>query len=345
MRHTLKIALSTFAATAVFSTPLMHAQSTTGTIYGTVADPSGAAVPNCTVKAVNTATGVAQTTITNGSGAYTFATVDPGDYSVSTTAAGFKNLTQTGIQVSSNQNVHVTFALPIGNTTEEVNVVAGVTMVDTREAQIASTIEQRELQQLPSVNRDVYSLVTTVPGVTHYNPAPLTGDLDGTSFSVNGLPSNMVSFYLDGAFNNVYKDGSAGNAVPNPDALQEVHVVTSNFDAEFGRTPAAVVNVITRSGTKNFHGEAYDYLRNDMFDAKNYFSPKRHSVESRTSLEAISAVPFCRMEELSSFWITRAPLFIHQQTLRQRRSSRPQRWSAPATSVKARCSQTLAATA
>ena len=249
----------------------MYAQSTTGTIYGAVTDPSGAVIPGCTVKAVDTATGVAQTTVTNSSGAYTFSTVDPGDYSVSTTATGFKNLTQTGVQVAANQNVHVAFNLPIGSTAEDVNIVAGVTMVDTREAQIATTIGQQQLQDLPSENRDVYSLVATVPGVTNYSAAPLTGDLDGTSFSVNGLPANMVSFYLDGAFNNVYKDGSAGNAVPNPDALQELHLITSNFDAEFGRTPAAVVNVITRSGTRNFHGEVYDYIRNNMFDAKNYF--------------------------------------------------------------------------
>jgi hypothetical protein len=252
-------------------THVLCAQSTTGTIYGTVADPSGASIPGCKVTARNVATGVSQSTVTNGSGDYTFATVDPGDYSVSTTATGFKNLTQTGVQVAANQNVHVAFNLPVGSATENVSVEAGMTMVDTREAQIATTIEQRELQELPSLNRDVYSLVATVPGVTNYSGAPLTGDLNGTSFSANGLPANMVSFYLDGAYNNVYKNGAGGNAVPNPDALEEFHLITSNFDAEFGRTPSAVVNVITSSGTQNFHGEAYDYIRNDMFNAKNYF--------------------------------------------------------------------------
>ncbi|HEX5283274.1 MAG TPA: TonB-dependent receptor [Bryocella sp.] len=265
--------MSTLAAIVVFAIALtMQAQTTTGTIYGTVTDSSGAAIPGCTVKVVDTATGVAQTIVTNGSGAYTFPTVEPGDYRVSTTAAGFKSLTQTGVQVAANQNVHVAFALPVGSATENVSVVAGVTMVDTREAQIATTIEQQELQELPSLNRDVYSLVATVPGVTNYSGAPLTGDVSGTSFSANGLPANMVSFYLDGAYNNVYKNGAGGNAVPNPDALEEFHLVTSNFDAEFGRTPSAVVNVITRSGTRNFHGEAYDYIRNDMFNAKNYFA-------------------------------------------------------------------------
>jgi hypothetical protein len=272
VRHPLKRAWTTLAAIAVFAIALtMHAQSTSGTIYGTVTDPSGAAIPGCTVKAVDTATGVAQTTVTNESGDYTFSTVNPGDYSVSTTGTGFKTQTQTGIRVAANENIHVGFKLPIGNATEVVSVAAGVTMVDTREAQIATTIGQEELQQLPSVNRDVYSLVATVPGVTNYSGAPLTGDVNGTTFSVNGLPATMVSFYLDGAYNNVYKNQSGGNAVPNPDALQEFHLITSNFDAEFGRTPGAVVNVITRSGTRQLHGEAYDYIRNDMFDAKPYF--------------------------------------------------------------------------
>lgn len=272
MRHSLKTALSSMLGVAVFATALMmRAQTTTGTIYGTVTDPTGAAIPGCTVKAVDVATGVAQTTVTNGSGAYTFTTVQPGGYRVFTTAAGFKSLTQTGIQVAANQNVHVAFSLPVGSATENVSVAADVTMVDTREAQIATTIEQSELQELPSLNRDVYSLVATVPGVTNYSGAPLTGDVSGTSFSANGLPANMVSFYLDGAYNNVYKNGAGGNAVPNPDALEEFHLITSNFDAEFGRTPSAVVNVITRSGTRNFHGEAYDYIRNNMFNAKPYF--------------------------------------------------------------------------
>jgi hypothetical protein len=165
--------------------------------------------------------------------------INPGDYNVSTTATGFKTQTRTGVRVAANENIHVAFKLPVGNTTEVVSVAAGVTMVDTRGAQIATTIGQEELQQLPSVNRDVYSLVATVPGVTNCSGAPLTGDVNGTTFSVNGLPTTMVSFYLDGAYNNVYKNQSEGNAVSNRDALQEFHLITSNFDAEFDRTPGA----------------------------------------------------------------------------------------------------------
>ncbi len=246
------------------------AQSTVGSIYGSVADSSGAVVPGVSVTAKNVHTGLVQTTTTNGSGEYTFTSVLPGDYAVTTSVSGFQGQTQTGVAVASNQNVHVTFALSSGNVNESVEVVAGVTLVDTRESQIAETIDQSRLQDLPTLNRQPYDLVQTTPGVSRYAPDTQIGSRDGSNFSVNGLPSDAISYYLDGAFNNSYK-GGGGNKVPNPDALQEFRLITSNFDAEFGRTPGAVANVITRSGTAIFHGSAYEYFRNDALNAKPYF--------------------------------------------------------------------------
>lgn len=255
-----------------FAVPTLYAQSVSGSIYGTVADETGASIPGCKVEAKDVNTGVSQSTTTNESGDYTFPTVSPGEYQIAVTATGFKSQTQTGVILAANQNVHVTFKLALGSITEKVEVLADVTMVDTREAQVAETIPQQQLQELPDLNRSVYDLALTVPGVTNYSAGqgPLTGSRMGASFSVNGLPIAMVSFYLDGAYNNTYKqDGS--NNVPNPDALQEFRLTTSNFDAEFGRSPGGVVSFITRSGTSTFHGEAYDYIRNDVFNAKNYF--------------------------------------------------------------------------
>lgn len=249
---------------------ILRAQSTTGSVYGAVSDPTGASIPAATVTVKDVHTGVTQSTTTNGSGEYTFTTVNPGDYVVTATASGFKTQNQTGVAVSSNQNVHVTFALTTGNVSETIDVEAAVTLVDTRESQIAETIEQARFQNLPTINRSTYDLVQTIPGVTNYNPDTQTGSRNGVNFSVNGLPSDMISYYLDGAYNNTYKAGG-GNKSPNPDALQEFRLITSNFDAEFGRSPGAVANVITRSGTSHFHGSAYDYLRNDVFNAKKYF--------------------------------------------------------------------------
>ena len=247
-----------------------RAQSTTGSIYGAVTDITGATIPNSTVTAKNIHTEVTQTAITNGSGDFTFPAINPGDYEVSDTTQGFKTQNQTGVTVSANKNVHVAFTLQPGATSESIEVVAGVTLVDTRGSQLAETIEQDRIQNLPTLNRSTYDLVQTAPGVSNYTPDRQIGSNMGTGFSVNGLPPDMVSFYLDGSYNNTFKQGG-GNKTPNPDAIQEFRLITSNFDAEFGRSPGAVANVITRSGTAHFHGSAYDYLRNEILNARNYF--------------------------------------------------------------------------
>ena len=246
------------------------AQSTTGTIYGAVADPTGASIPGAQVTITDVHTGVKQTTKTNGTGEYTFTTVNPGDFSATAASAGFKTETQTDVTVAANQNVHVVFSLTTGAVAESIEVKAGVTLVDTREAQIGDTIDQQKIQDLPTSDRNTYNLLQTVTGVVAYNGDSNIGSRNGTTFSVNGFPAASPSFYLDGAYNNAFK-GNGGNKPPNPDALQEFRVITSNFDAEFGRSPGGVVNIITRSGTEHYHGSAYEYLRNDTFNARNYF--------------------------------------------------------------------------
>jgi len=247
-----------------------HAQSTTGSIYGSVTDASSAAVPNSTVSAKDVHTGLVQTVLTNGLGEYVFPNVKPSDYEMTASATGFKNEKQTGVTVAANQNVHVMFALPVGEASESVEVTAEVTLVDTRGSTLAETIEQDRIENLPTINRNTYDMVQVVPGITNYSSDAQTGTRDGTNFSANGLPADMVSYYLDGAYNNTFK-GGGGNKTPNPDAIQEFRLITSNSDAEFGRTPGAVANAITRSGSSHFHGSAYEYLRNDILNARNYF--------------------------------------------------------------------------
>jgi hypothetical protein len=256
---------------AIALAPRGWSQSTTGAVYGTVLDPTGSAVSGAlvTLKAVDT--GILQTTTSNGSGEYTFTTVNPGNYAVVTTAQGFKTQTQTGITLSANQNVHVDVSLSVGEASASVDVAAGTTLVDTREAQIGETIDRARVEDLPTFNRNPYDLLQTAIGVTSYTPDTVIGSRDATNFSVNGFPVNSTSFYLDGSYDNSYRAGG-GNKAPNPDALSEIRILTSNFDAEFGRTPGGVVNMISRSGTDKYHGSAYEYLRNDMFDARNYFA-------------------------------------------------------------------------
>jgi Carboxypeptidase regulatory-like domain/TonB-dependent Receptor Plug Domain/TonB dependent receptor len=249
---------------------LAHAQSTTGSIYGTVTDSTGAALPSAQVAVKNVQTGQTQTRSADGSGSYTFPTLVPGDYTVSAQVQGFQSETQQSIRLDANQNVHANFALKTGEVSQLVTVDANTTLVDTRESQIAQTIDQKRIEDLPSVNRNVYELLTITPGVTNYTADTQTGSRAGTQVSVNGMGQNDTAYYLDGGYDtNVWKFG--GNQMPNPSALQEFRIITSNFDAEFGRSPGGVVSAITRSGTNQYHGLVYDYLRNNVFNAKNYF--------------------------------------------------------------------------
>lgn len=247
------------------------AQSTDGSIYGAVTDPSGAAIPGARVAVKDIHTGVTQSNETNSKGEYLFPTVKPSDYTVTVTAPGFKSTTAQGITVAANVNVHVPVALVIGGSDETVTVEAGVTLVDTREAQIGDTIDQAKVENLPTINRDTYGLLETVTGVQGYSADTLTGTRNGTTFSVNGFPADTPSFYLDGSYNNAFK-ANGGNKSPNPEALQEFRVITSNFDAEFGRSPGGVVNLISKSGGQHYHGDVYEYIRNDAFDANGFFN-------------------------------------------------------------------------
>ena len=252
-------------------TSTLDAQSTTGTIFGSVVDPTGAAIPGASVTLTEVRTNVSQKATTDSKGEFTYAIVNPGDYSVTAAAAGFKTTTQTNIALAANQNIHVPFSLAAGNVTETVSVEAGVTLVDTREAQLGETIDQDKIENLPVEDRDSYSLLTTVPGVTNYAADTEIGTRQGVLVAVNGLTTDAASYYLDGSYDNVLASGG-GNKIPNPDALSEFRVLTSNFDAEFGRSPSAVINAITRSGTDNFHGAAYDFIRNNILNARNYFT-------------------------------------------------------------------------
>jgi hypothetical protein len=258
-------------ALAVMFTGTVFAQTTTGSIFGTVTDQSDGVIGGSTITATDMKTGISRTTQSNDSGNYSFPSVPAGDYTVSAQAQGFGTETQKGLHVDVNQSANATFRLSIGSTTESVTVTSGSTLVDTRESQLGETVDQKRIEDLPLNGRDVYSLVQLIPGVTSYSAQSAGGNQYGTTFSVNGTRTNQDSFYLDGAFDtSLFITG--GNLIPNPDALQEFRLLTNNFDAEYGRFPGGVVNVITRSGGNAFHGSVYDYFRNSALNLKNYFN-------------------------------------------------------------------------
>jgi hypothetical protein len=221
-------------------------------------------VPDAHIIVKNVATGEIFNARGNGSGYFSFPTMQPGEYVVSAQHEGFQSEIQQSVRLDANQNVHTNFTLKVGAVSQTVTINAATTLVDTRESQIATTIGERSITDLPSVNRDVYGLLTITPGVTNYTADTQTGSRAGTQVSVNGIGQNATAYDT-----NTWKLG--GNLLPNPDALQEFRVITSNFDAEFGRSPGGVVSAITRSGTDKYHGLIYDYVRNTILDASTYF--------------------------------------------------------------------------
>ena len=246
-------------------------QAITGTIFGNISDPSGGMVAGAAVRAVNTLTSETHSTSSNVQGAYLFPVLPAGRYRLEAEAQGFKKAVRDGLTVGVNQNARVDVALEIGSVTQEVRVVADAPLVDTREAQLGGTVDRGRVVDLPLNGRNVYSLVSILPGVTRVNTLTL-GNNEGNFVSVNGSRMRQTNFLLDGGANNsFFRNG--GNQAPNPDAVQEFRLITSNFDAEFGRLSGAVVNVVTRSGTNELHGTLFEFLRNNRLNARNFFQP------------------------------------------------------------------------
>lgn len=284
-------------------------QTTSGSIYGTVQDASGAVVPGVGITVTNLATGVAKNATASDKGEYAFPVLVPGDYKITAQMTGFQSQTQTNVRLDANQNVHVNFSLQVGATEQSVTVEGDTTLVDTRESQIGNTVDQKRIEDLPLNGRNAYDLLTILPGVTNYAPDVQTGSRLGTQIIVNGVPGQSTAYYLDGSYDtNVWRFG--GNLLPDPDALQEFRVLTSNYDAEFGRSAGGVVSAITRSGTNQYHGVAFEYLRNNMFNAKKYFENSVTSLHQH-QYGATFGGPVPRLRERMFFFLSYQRLQIH----------------------------------
>lgn len=247
----------------------------TGTITGTVFDPAGALIPAAAVVAVNTGTNASYRTTTDANGVFTFRALPVGNYDISVQAAGFKKAEQRGVRLQVNEIARVDVTLAIGETAETVTVEAQVVTVDTTTATLKTVVDKKRIEELPLNGRNPTQLMRLVAGVQADFRADVTS---GTTYpgvtpvSVNGSRANQTNYILDGAQNNDHYS-NAPNPMPNPDALQEFSVQTNNFSAEFGRNSGGVVNAVTRSGTNEFHGVAFEYVRNKALNAANFFNP------------------------------------------------------------------------
>ena len=258
----------------LLSSTLLLAQSTGGRILGRTADSSGAVVANVQVTLINQATGVSRDATTNSSGDYVFVEVVPGTYEVDFAAQGFKKNVQKDIIVDVNQVVTLNSTLQVGTTQETVEVTSEAPQVDTTSTQLGAVVNNRSVNELPLNARDTYQFLQLQPGVQSQlgsSGSTFYGSDKAGSVSVNGSRGRANNFSVNGGDANDQFVNSAA-VQPTPDAIEEFRVITNTFDAEYGRNSGSVVNVITKSGTNQMHGNVYEYFRNTVLNAQGYFN-------------------------------------------------------------------------
>jgi len=252
----LLVALFSFSLTAA-------AQTSRGTVSGVVTDPTGAVVSGANITLTSATTGQTRTATTNEEGIYRFEAVDLGTYSVSIAATGFGAVTKTNIIVNANQTSTIDAQVTPGGQEVTIDVIADAGAALQTEAPVrGGNISQRQITELPTGSRNPVGLALTLPGVTTNR----TG-VGISTFVVNGARGRSNNFLIDGVENNDISVAGQGFEINNPDAVQEVSVQTSNYDAEFGRSGGGVVNVITRAGTNNYHGTIATVLDSSRDDA------------------------------------------------------------------------------
>ena len=249
----------------------LNAQLTSSTIFGSVVDRTGSGVPDAQVIVTNSGTNLSRTVSTNKRGLYRIEFLPVGSYQVEITVTGFKKFVQTGITLEVNDSARVDANLDIGTVNETVSVTAEAPLVNTSNGSIGRTVSSSEINNLPLVNRNVYTLLTLTPGVESSANSIVLGYPEQRTMINGGADggAGSVNYYLDGG-SNMTGLRNTGNIAPNPDAVQEFRVITNNYSAEFGRFAGGVINILTKSGTNDFHGSLFEFLRNDKLNANTW---------------------------------------------------------------------------
>ena len=273
--------LSIATATVQFlDAPSMAQTSATGAIAGTVSDPSKAVVPEAKITAVNEATGETRTVSSSSIGTFLVPLLAPGSYSVSVSKVGFKQATYSGIPVDVTETRRLDVELQVGTATETVSVQAQGEELKTESSALGNVTTSQEMRSLPLVTRNYTQIIALSPGVASEvtNAGDLGrgrgGEAGGTAPVAHGTTQRDNNFQMNGLeINDVQGSGffGGGVAIPNPDAIQEFKVQTSQYDAAYGRNAGANVDVVTRSGTNNFHGSVFEYFRNEALNANDFF--------------------------------------------------------------------------
>jgi hypothetical protein len=284
------------------TTTAVFAQSTDATVSGLVLDPSGRAIPDAEILILNDATGVRYPSATNKEGLYTVSILPPGQYRVQVSKGGFKTIIKPGVILNIEGAVVLNFTLPLGAASETVTVDAGASQINTTDASVSTVIDRKFVENIPLNGRSFQSLILLTPGVVTNSPqgSVNSGSGSGGEFSVNGQRTESNVYTVDGVNadtgGSAYGFGTSGTSGSLPtatalgttqsivsvDALQEFRVASSSYSAEYGSSPGGQFSFTTRSGTNFAHGTAFDYLRNNYFDANNWFND--HLGEPPTAL-------------------------------------------------------------
>jgi carboxypeptidase family protein/TonB-dependent receptor-like protein len=249
------------------------AQQYTGSVTGTVTDPSGAVVPNAQLRLVDEQKGFSFTAVSDSTGGYVIRAVPPGTYKLSVEAQGFRTETQSGIKVDVSQNVTANFALQIGAVSQSVEIAGTAPLLSTQDAVTGQTVDRKFINDLPLISRSVTDLAYLTPGVTEVDTS--CPSCAANNFISNGSRNATADMLLDGVSVTNFEQNSGIQTptyTPSVDAVEEFTVQQTNFSAEYGFSGGSIVNMVTRSGTNQFHGSLYEFFRNEKLDANNWFN-------------------------------------------------------------------------
>jgi|tagenome__1003787_1003787.scaffolds.fasta_scaffold20988321_3 hypothetical protein len=276
-RFDLRLAMLLAALVLLFAAQGMAQEAT---IVGTVTDPTGASVPNVNVIVTNTDTGLSRTLTTSSDGQYVVPDLRIGHYTVKATAQGFKVAEQQNITLQVNDRTRIDFKLTVGSAQEQVTVEAAAIAVQADSGEVSDVITGQQLAQLATNGRSMYSLISLTPGASSGQgdfqiPTPVGGD---ANVSFNGMRQSHNLYLLDGSESSDRGGAGGSDVMPSMDAIAEFRTMTSNYSAEYGLSSAATMTAVIKSGTKQYHASAWEFLRNDALDARNYFNPAPNPV-------------------------------------------------------------------
>src|SRR6266851_4039514 len=268
----------TIAALAVLGSPVAAlAQAVANaTIHGIVADATGAVIPNAQIKARQTDIGQVRSTASNSDGSYVLPNLPVGPYSIEVTAPAFNSYVQSGVVLQVGNNVQINVTLQVGAVNQELRVSANAAMVETQDTSISEVVDQRRIVDLPLNGRQATDLIllsggANVPPNAASRVVTTHDYVSAVGVSISGGQETGNNYLLDGGDNND-SHSNVNLPFPFPDALQEFSVQTSGVSARYGMHPGAVVNVVTKSGTNQFHGDLFEFVRNGDFNARNFFA-------------------------------------------------------------------------